>query len=262
MAVAGPVNGRSLVFSWSPGMGGDMIRACLLPLITPGKWEFKPCDEAFYNWNGLAEIFRDPIKGWKGMGLYWEDELINFIDWRGQAQMTAMNNKHRWDDPGPNSPAQEICFQIHKRHHSETYQPLLDEIMEEAESERHKDVLYPVVTFVTVNDLKYQKLAQKNWLMKTSVINSETAEEISWWDNEHEKTIEQRLQTPEEANKVFFDMYDRKHCFWMDTIYQWDSFKQELKNYLGFYDIMYIDNFDIVKQFWQQWIDEQRIKVE
>ena len=48
----------------------------------------------------------------------------------------------------------------------------------------------------------------------------------------------------------------------MDTIYQWDSFKQELKNYLGFYDIKYIDNFDIVKQFWQQWIDEQRIKVE
>jgi hypothetical protein len=229
---------KKLVLSSAPGMGGDMIRCCLYPLLVPGNWEFKRNIDGFLN-----------------MGLYWNNNLISFIDWRGQTHIPEMYNKQRWDI-SENTEVQEVLFTIHKRHHIESNQDIIDEIMEEAE---RQEVLNPVVTFVTVHDIKYQKLAQKNWLIKTSV----TDDDIAWWDTEHDKTIAQRLEKPEEANEIFFKMGDRKHCFFMDTIYEWESFKQELKNYMGFYRIHYSDdNFPVIKQFWQKWIDEQRIKVE
>ena len=49
----------------------------------------------------------------------------------------------------------------------------------------------------------------------------------------------------------------------MDYNLEWETFRQELENgIIGFYDMEYIDNYDVVKQFWQAWRDEQRIKVE
>ena len=222
---------KKLVLSWAPGMGGDMIKCCLYPLLVPGNWTLCKTD------------------------LLWNNNLIAFIDWRGQVQIPEMYNKQRWDS-GDLNEVQEVLFTIHKRHHIESNQDIIDEIMEEAE---RQEVLNPVVTFVTVHDIKYQKLAQKNWLIKTN----ESDKHKAWWDTEHDKTIKQRLEKPKEANEIFFKMGNRKHCFFMDTIYEWESFKQELKNYMGFYRIDHSDNnFPVIKQFWQKWIDEQRIKVE
>ena len=55
----------------------------------------------------------------------------------------------------------------------------------------------------------------------------------------------------------------RTYCelkVWLNQIKQ----QQELEWYLGFYHIYPYEkqNFDVVKLFWQAWIDEQRIKME
>ena len=217
-----------LVLAWAPGMGGDMIRTCLMCLLTPGKWEYKPAHPEFYEKNKTAHHY----KGFYD-ALYHDDKFVSFIDWRGQAQT----------DLGEGL--------IHGTHYIESSQMTIDNVMNCGKGH---------VTFVTANDIRYLKLAQKNWLMKSSATGGDK-NSIAWWDNEYDKSIARR-PTVYEPNKILFDMGDRKHCFWMDTIYKWESFKQEIENYIGFYDMDDIDNWDIVQQFWQAWIDEQRIKVE
>lgn len=217
------------VIAWTPGMGGDMIRTCLMCLTTPGKWEYKPARPEFYEENKLALHFQ----GFWDV-LYLDNKFVSFIDWRGQAQTKLGEGT------------------IHGAHYIESNQDTIDNVMDSGKGH---------VTFITVNDIRYLKLAQKNWLMKSSVTDGDK-NSIAWWDNEYEKAFIRRQQIYE-PNKSLFDLGDRKHCFWMDTIYKWESFKQELDNYIGFYDIPFEErqykNWDIVQKFWQEWMNAQRL---
>jgi hypothetical protein len=247
---------KKLVLAHMAGMGGDMVRSCLYPLLVPGNWEWKPCDDEFYDNTILAED--------EFMGLHWNNNLIAFIDIRGQAQVPAMYNRHRWDEEleegkhtleggEANKEVLDMLFILHKRHYSEAGHDI-KEIIEEAED---KEELNPVVTFLIAEQYKYLDLAHKNMLIKKSH-EWYRDDAIQWWDDEYEKA-----KALKNHNQLVFNEENRKHCFIIDTIYEWESFKQELKNYMGFYHLDHSDdNFPVIKLFWQAWIDEQRIKVE
>ena len=87
-------------------------------------------------------------------------------------------------------------------------------------------------------------------------------QEIGWWDKKIAEAIELRNNNPEKINHNVFELGDRKHMMFLDDFFEWETFRQELEWFIGFYDMEYIDNYDVVKQFWQAWRDEQRIKVE
>jgi len=54
----------------------------------------------------------------------------------------------------------------------------------------------------------------------------------------------------------------------MDSFFEWETFRQELEWFRGFYHnagCMPVQNdahWYVVKQFWQEWIDGQKLKVE
>lgn len=255
-----------LVLAHMAGMGGDMIRVCLYPLLVPGNWEWKPIDDEFYKDTWIAELSKDD----EIMGLHWNNHLIAFIDIRGQAQVPAMYNKHRWDevleedkkvlDGGEaNKEVLDMLFTIHKRHYSENGYDI-EEVLVEAEE---KEELNSVVTFVIAKEYEYLKLAHKNMLIKNSY-EWYRDNAIQWWDDEYMKIFRCRDYNKQMNNEIVMCKGDRKHCFIMDKIYKWESFKEELEWYFGFYDIWPYEkeNFDVVKLFWQAWIDEQRIKME
>lgn len=205
-----------LIFSWTPGMGGDMVKTSLLALMVSGNWEFKPCHAEFYKDNPLANCFPTSF------GLYCNSRLISFIDWRGQVQKV------------------EPLGTIESSHYAETQHEFVDSLIKEHGS---------LITFLSPRNIKYLKIAQKNWLIKTSVTSGDR-DSIAWWDNEYEKAILKRNDSWCKYTNIFL----------MDSIYNWESYEAELKKYLARYEIYPETNMHLVKEFWSKWMEEQSIK--
>ena len=261
--------GSKIVLSWPPGSCGDMVRSCLYPLMHKGNWEYRQWEE-----------HETPIFGWNTSGtgnaqnpkaLVWNNNLISYNDNLGQTQTPTMWKHFRWNAflfdkkellgvTPSEADVNNIVYSIHKRHHLDTSMDMMIEIQNEAYRD---DSLNPVVTYISCRDTKYLKLSQENWSLKVYRSNHYWAnQEIGWWDKKIAEAIELRNNNPEKINHNVFELGDRKHMMFLDDFFEWETFRQELEWFIGFYDMEYIDNYDVVKQFWQAWRDEQRIKVE
>jgi hypothetical protein len=265
--------GPKKVLSWPPGSGGDMVRSCLYPLTVTGNWEYKIGNPGDF-----------PEHAANKNGLYWNDNLITYIDHKGQAQTPIMWHQLRWDehikyasDEEPNKDLLDLVFSIHKRHHSERDIKLLIEIQVEA---YFADELNPCVTYIAIKDNKYVDLAKKLWTLKTKddknpfLYNYISDRDI--WIKRADEDMAYRIghcmndKSPYQdcPHQPILEWGDRKHMMFMDNFFNWELFEQELRNYLGFYiqrnemPIARQDNMHIVKGLWQDWIDGQPIKVE
>jgi hypothetical protein len=241
--------GNTILLTWPCGSGGDMVRTCLYPLLHKGNWEYKQLDRGM---NGYI------VKH----GLTWNDNLISFVDEVGQAQTPIMwtrDGDDYIDDTGQ-SDIFKIIFSIHKRHH---YENNIEQLADRCKEAYVLDALHPVVTFICVKDNRLYEVSKKNWLLKTFDNSLNKGVEIDVERKNMDDTIKWREDNPDRANHNFYELGDRKHMMFMDNFFDWESFKWELISFCGVYDReCHIENLPVVKQFWQAWRDEQRIKVE
>jgi hypothetical protein len=265
--------GNKIVLSWPPGTGGDFVRSCLYVIMHHGNWEYRQWEEHEEPIDGWTEISADPYP----KALVWNNNLISFIDYKGQAQSPVMWKHFRWNEflegkknelgvTALKADLYRLIFCIHKRHHTETN---VDQLMEIQNEAYRLDDLNPVVTYICAKDTKYLRLAQENWNLKTHEYNHYIAnQEINWWDTALAETIDWRDRNPEKINHTLFEFGDRKHMMFMDSFFEWETFRQELEWFRGFYHnagCMPVQNdahWYVVKQFWQEWIDGQKLKVE
>ena len=226
---------QRLVLSWIPGSGGDMVRSCLFALLEPGTWECKPSTYSADN---------SPIPS-----LFWNNNLISFIEKR----RGGVSTPDVWNDMDKPS----ILTSMHKTHYEDDDYYITGKVATVLQDSR----LNPVVTFICMKDSKYALLSKKNFMLKRSKPDAQ----FDYWIDKLDKTIKFREEHPDKVNQVFHDINAGKtfldvkvHMMYMDNFFKWKTFKKELEDYLKCYNIDgYKDNFSIVKQFWQCWINEQ-----
>jgi hypothetical protein len=217
-------NNLRLILSWTPGTGGDMVRACLFVLLEPGEWKFK----FHYKLTDESMLFLD-------------DKFISKIGIQGEVSTPGV-----WNDIKKHS----VLTSMHKLHHVEYNKQHIHGIIKEGHL---NDEFNPLVTFICMKDSKYIDLCKKNYILKRG-----DEEFNSHWIREIAKDDKYRKENPDKANHVFHELGDKIHMMYMDNFYKWETFKKELEDYLKRYNIDgYKENFPIVKQFWQAWINEQ-----
>jgi len=244
---------KKLMLSWTPGTGGDMVKSCLYPLLFGGNWEYKL-------YTG-AEWFMDSFKASEIKNkdaLQWNDKLVSFIDNVGQCQTPTT-----WNPGGilydKRVDVFDIVYSIRKEHHTETNTKTNNEILRKIEEACNVIDINPIVTFICMKDNKYLAIAKKNWISKmVGDIGNITQSNIQMWINDIDADIKFRKDNPDKANNIFHELDSKIHMMYMDNFYEWKTFKQELEDYLTCYGIDgHKENFPVVKQFWQKWINEQ-----
>ena len=255
-------NNSRLVLCWSPGTGGDMVRSCLYPLLFDGKWEYKlyTGDEWFSKYLKMVPYDHDE----ETTGLHWNDRLISYVPIsKGQCITPSMwgiiptldDSDFLSDDiTYIHERPTDIVASIQKSHHTETSKDWILEIVKKAHD---IDELNPLITFICVKDIRYLDIIKKNWKLKS---DPTIIDELDWI-NEFDADIKFREENPDKANHIFHELGSKIHMMYMDNFYDWEKFKKELEDYMSRYNIEgYKENFPVVKQFWQHWIDEQVYK--
>lgn len=246
---------KKLMLSWMPGTGGDMVKSCLYLLLFDGDWEYK-----FYT--GDEWVMSTPVEQLlkDRRVLHWNDKIVSFIGNVGECITPT-----EWKSVGilleDRPDVVDIVYSIRKEHHTETNTKTNNEILRKIEEACNVIDINPIVTFICMKDNKYLDIAKKNWISKMVGKNFEgsiTQSDIQMWINDIDADIKFRKENPDKANNIFHELDSKIHMMYMDNFYEWKTFKQELEDYLKCYDIAgHKENFPIVKQFWQAWINEQ-----
>jgi len=177
---------------------------------------------------------------WHQSILYWNGSMVSHVN----------------DNTGAANIEMKYYYSIHMFHHSETDIECITSIINYAKDNN----LNPAVTFICIKDNKFIDIAMENNTLKRINIHPINANK---WTTKFKWITEFRKEHPDKINRNFIVLGNKIHMMYMDNFYQWETMKQELENYLEFYNITgFKENFPIVKQFWQAWIDEQRFKME
>ena len=108
---------------------------------------------------------------------------------------------------------------------------------------------FPTQIYITTEDWKYWEWVKKTWEYKMKPAS------LKKWTDDYNIFTKEDLQKHNELIKDNYKVY-------IDNFFEWDKINTQLVSIINYYEFRIYPNWVPMKQFWQAWIDEQRIKVE